>query len=526
MTDGSGGFLLALLTDSFAVRAFIGTLAAAALSILTIRFAPIESPRGRRLLVLAPVITAAVAAVASIGSAFLPTVWVMGAATSTDTVLEMLGDSRTLGAHRGVSVLFVVYAVVATVLLARRGVGVVQVHRFLRRAPRPRRYERPVRTVQRLAAEMGIRTPDIRFVPDCPGGALTAGARQPVIALDPALVAVLDDGELEGLVAHELAHLRRADPITSLLVGAARDAAFFLPGVHLAARWLRREQEESADELAATLTNRPAALASGILKVWQRSDHRVPAAACAASGGVVARRLLPTARLVPAGLTPWPAADGAAVITSRVERLITALPSPSGSRRRVELLVGVVVTILAVVAALLAPSWLSRRHTDLLGFFYLTSEALTTTESPAFATFRALATTGDADDMLGAAGLPAEPVEPSATTHAKQREATAVCPCTPTPSQLALGRSASPAEQGMSWGSHAWERQHQRNQALLQANRRLMLMDGTDQQVGFLTAGRSSREAPENRSASTGGRDGGDRVDGAQALPRGVGAIH
>jgi Zn-dependent protease with chaperone function len=505
VTDGSGGFILALLTDSFAVRAFVGTLAAALLSMLTIRFAPIRSPRGRRMLVLAPVITAIVAAVASVGSAFLPTVWVMGAPGSADTALEMLGQSGTMAPRRDVSVLLAVYLLIASVLLVRRGFGALTVRRMLRQARCPERYERPVRTVQRLSAKLGIRTPEVRFVPRCPGGAFTAGRRRPVVALDPALVATLDDRELEGLVAHELAHLRRADPLTCLAVGITRDAAFFLPGVHLAARWLREEQEESADELAATLTHRPAALASGILKVWQQSQHRAPPTACAAAGASASWRWLP-ARLVPAGLTPWPAVDPAGVIKRRVERLISALPSTSGRRRRTESVIGVVVTVIAVVTALLAPTWLSHRHTDLLGFFYLTNEAPSAAESPAFATFRALApesATSTHDVLSGVAFGDAAAPALGESRQGESRQAlqhdggTAMCPCVATPSQLAAAQSAAPGEGGMSWGSHAWERQRERNEARLQANRRLLLMDSTEQQFGFLTAGRRTRALDE-----------------------------
>ena len=494
MSDGSGGFILALLTDSFAVRAFVGTLAAALLCILTIRFAPIRSPRGRRLLVLAPIITAAVAAAASVGSAFLPTVWVMGTSGTAGTALELLGQSGTMAPRHDVSILLSVYGIVASGLLLRRGAGAFAVQRMLRRARRPERYERPVRVVQRLSADLGIRTPDVRFVQRCPGGAFTSGRRNPVIALDPDLVRTLDDRELEGLVAHELAHLRRADPITCLIVGVTRDAAFFLPGVHLAARWLRQEQEESADELAATLTHRPAALASGILKVWQQSQQGVPATACAAAGASLGWRWIP-ARLVPAGLTPWPAADPASVIKRRVERLISALPSPSGRRRRAESMAGAVVTVVAVVAALLAPTWLSHRHTDLLGIFYLTSQPTSAVESPAFTTFRALTPevpTSAREVLSGLTfGGPSAGSDEAPVPH-NGDNAAAMCPCVPTPGQLAAGTSASPGAGGMTWGTHAWERQQERNQARLQANRRLLLMNGTDQQFGFLTAGRSA----------------------------------
>lgn len=504
MTDGSGGYLLALLTDSFAVRAFIGTLAAVFLSLLAIRLTPVRSPLGRRVLVLAPVVTAAAAAVASVGGQFIPTVLVMSAAerTASGSVVDMLGESRLMTQARSIGVLLAAYVAIATLLLSRRMFGALSVRRMLHRARRPDGYDRTLRMVQRLSASLEIRTPDVRLVTDCPGGAFSSGRLRPVIALDPALVATLDDGELEGLIAHELAHLRRADPLTGLVVGVIRDVAFFLPGVHIAAHWLCMEQEESADELAAAVTHRPAALASGLLKAWQTKRRRIPHGACAASGAGTSVRLLrplqwSAAHLMPAGLAPWPAADGMAILTRRVERLIHALPAISDRRRQVEMWVGVTVTIVAVVAALAAPAWLSRRHADLLGFFYLTTQSSSSAESPAFTTFRALSS--DVETLTGPVGAYGsagtddlyQGHDTGSAPRVIRQEASVACPCVSSPTQLALGQSASPTEAaGSTRGSQAWTLQHLRNRADLQATRRLLLMDNTDQQFGFLTAGR------------------------------------
>ena len=64
VTDGLG---LLLSTQSFAARALIGSLVAAALAAAAVRLGWLKSRRARRGLVLAPIATAVAAAVASAG---------------------------------------------------------------------------------------------------------------------------------------------------------------------------------------------------------------------------------------------------------------------------------------------------------------------------------------------------------------------------------------------------------------------------------------------------------------------------
>lgn len=536
MSDGSGGYLLALLTDSFIVRAMIGTLAALLLALLTIRLVPIRSALARRVLVLAPVVTAAVAAVASVGGQFVPTIMVMngGQVATEGGALEVLGETRQMTEARSVGYLVLLWLVIASVLLSRRVVGAVRVRALLRRAPVAGRGDRSARALRRVAREMVVRPPELRLVSGCPGGAFTVGRRTARIALDPELAASLDDDELRGLLAHELAHVRRGDPLTGLLVGIVRDLAFFLPGIHIAARWLGVEQEHSADELAAESTQRPGALASGLLKAWHSAGadgarSHLPAGACAAAaGGWGHRRRFAQlwqlwserspgqlmAAVVPAGVSPWSSADPLTSITQRIERLIAAAPSVSTGRRRAETVAALAVTVLAALTAVVAPAWFSHRHADLVGFFYLSTAQTVEVESPAMTTFRALAgasppaTVGQVEETSRAAGV-ATPASGDPAASARQ-ESAAACPCIPSPSQLAAAQSASPAERtGTAWGSQGWTLQSLRHQSQLEATRRLLLMDNAQQQVGFLTAGRS---LPGARSSDA---DVADAVNGA-----------
>jgi len=376
-----GGFLFALLGESFAVRALLGSLAAVAVAALALQLAAIRSTGARRLLLLAPVLTAAAAALATAreAAAFLPRLSVPAVDSSAGQLVDFIDDFR-LVELRELDLISIAYAIVVAALLSRRLFGVLAVRRLLRSGCAA---EGPTSSLQgrlqEMAANLGlVRAPRLLLIPDCPGGAFAAGLRRPVVALDPALVDELDTRELEGLLAHELAHLRRHDPLLCAVVGLFRDFTFFLPPVGLAVRWLHSEQEESADEVAARLTARPASLASSILKVWDRAMPASPRIACAAVG--VRLRLADGGSF---GRTQSPLAVHQ-VITRRVERLIAGHRDVPRRRRQLELAFASAVVAVATAAAIAVPEDVA------LGFVYLPEVPETVNESEVFATFHYL----------------------------------------------------------------------------------------------------------------------------------------
>jgi len=443
-TAGSGGLVLQLLTESFAVRALLGSLAAAGIALVAVRADLLTSTRGRRLLVLTPVLTAAAAGVATAWDAgtYLPQLWVTtNDAASGYPLLDLIEELRGVTLSRPLDLLVVAYGTVVVVLLSRRLLGALAVQRVLRRGVPPTGNGRRVQAAVRpLSARMGLAVPRVVLVPGCPGGAFAHGSVRPTVAVDPALVDALDDRELEGLVAHELAHLRRNDPLLCLAVGVFRDATFFLPTVAVGSRWLHREQEESADEIASRVTTRPASLASAILEVWDRTAGSGPRVACAAVGGGGARLAL-------AGGGGRMASSArrrdlrrpAAVVTRRVERLIAGQPAVSRGRRDAEVVFAVVVVAVGVAAGMVVPGWVAANGANALAFGYFPPRPEVEEETMAFSTFRQLTRTTPepARAARGDARLAAATTAPSAG---------AGCPCVETQAQLRSGAVASMPE--------------------------------------------------------------------------------
>lgn len=439
--EGTSGFLLALLTESFAFRALLGSLAALLLAAGLVACGAVRSPRGRRLCTLTPALAAIVAAGASIGEAFLPQLWVPGALGST--ALDVFGDPVPIAVGRGADVILIAYVAVVTVLLGRRALGVVAARRIIARATDVDAHHPLRRSVTLAAASMGVGDVRAVLVERCPGGAFTTGIWRPVVAADPALLASLDHRELEGLVAHEVAHIRRRDLLVSSIVGVLRDLTFFVPPLHLAGRWLAREQEESADAVASTHTGRPAALASGILKAFAAPAPRrmLPAAACTA---------VPVALNRPGLVLRRRPGRAMRAVTTRVERLIAGVPTVTALRRTVEGGLAVAVLAAGAITAIVVPSWMvSELGAGGLVFANLGNERAASSDSAAFSTFRALSAQ-PAVTQTSATGaiVSADPAH----------QAVGGCPCVESQSELSTRVRTATALPAVRWGDRpTWD---------------------------------------------------------------------
>jgi len=167
--------------------------------------------------------------------------------------------------------------------------------------------------VERLTGRAGIPMPKIYVLPTESPNAFATG-RNPQhasVAVTHGILALLNDDELEGVLAHELSHVRNRDILTSSIAATLAGAitllarmAFWFGGVErrrnggmigailmlllapLAAMliqlWVSRTREFEADASGAHLTGNPYALASALEKISGVSK-RVPLAASASN---------------------------------------------------------------------------------------------------------------------------------------------------------------------------------------------------------------------------------------------------
>lgn len=321
------GVLFSLPMESIAVRVIVASVIAVTLARLLLR-SGLQVPRNRALTAMIP--TAALAAVVSLywSSLKLPSLMV-----AVDTVNALPVPVRNTYLHfvpLASSLLVGSWALVASI---RVGLRVRRIRATRRDTLAAFEHQtiasgRVRRIVARVADRMGVLPPPAASVPGCPGGATLVGVRSPLLVVDDDLAAAMDEHELEGVIAHELAHLKRRDNLMAAAIGFTRDLAFFVPGGRWALKQLHAEREVAADILAVRYTRRPGALAAGLLKVI---ETRQPAAGCAA--------FMPTGTLV-----------------DRVQWLVGDRPNPTRMRGGVELTLVATALTAAVAAAVQLPS--------------------------------------------------------------------------------------------------------------------------------------------------------------------------
>jgi beta-lactamase regulating signal transducer with metallopeptidase domain/beta-lactamase class D len=126
------------------------------------------------------------------------------------------------------------------------------------------------------------------------------GWLRPVILLPAATLAGLTAEQLEAVLAHELAHIRRHDYLINLLQSVAETLLFYHPAVWWVSRQIRLEREHVCDDLAVGVCADAVTYARALTKI-ERLRAKEPRLAVAATGGELRRRIL---RLVEAEPNP------------------------------------------------------------------------------------------------------------------------------------------------------------------------------------------------------------------------------
>lgn len=204
--------------------------------------------------------------------------------------------------------------VFSSVMLLRRVAGTLLVHRLIRRC-RPLAPEDAwvVGAVVRLARRAGLKqVPAVLLLPEGVSGAFAVGARRGKILLSFDLLSSLDYDELEGVLAHEIAHLEARDVPLLFTGGLLRDMVAWNPLAHVALRRLTTDRELEADRRAAALTGAPLAVASGLLKLCKlvqtpRKHRYAAAAAFLRPEGRVKKRVSNLLAIADGAVSPLPA---------------------------------------------------------------------------------------------------------------------------------------------------------------------------------------------------------------------------
>jgi Zn-dependent protease with chaperone function len=158
---------------------------------------------------------------------------------------------------------------ISAFMLMRRLAGRIMLARVLRRCV-PLQGEDSARVekmVAVLSATARVRRIEVLVLPGWACGAFAVGGRRARILISADLLESLTDDELEAVLAHEIAHVAAHDMQVVAFAGVLRDMTAWNPLSHVALKRLLRDRELEADRWAASMTGKPLAVASSLIKM-------------------------------------------------------------------------------------------------------------------------------------------------------------------------------------------------------------------------------------------------------------------
>ena len=242
---------------------------------------------------------------------------------ATSTVLAAQPSPTTFPAHlaqlcdEAMPCLLALWSAGVLLFLARLNLGLLAARRIRSAATQPAPTSL-VHTFQTLTHRLEITRPVQLLTSALVEVPTVIGWLRPAVLLPIGCLTGLSSLQIEAILAHELAHIRRHDYLVSVFQSLVEAVLFYHPAVWWISRQLRRERELCCDDLAVHLTGDRLAYARA-LTFLETSRAALPAPALAATGGVLTMRIR---RLL--GIQPNPAASQLAALTLLAVVVLTA----------------------------------------------------------------------------------------------------------------------------------------------------------------------------------------------------------
>ena len=175
------------------------------------------------------------------------------------------------------------------VMSARLAGGWFYVRRLKVRKTRPVN-PRWQRLLEGVASRMGVNAAVRLLESTCAKAPMVIGALRPVILVPASALTGLPVTQLEAVLAHELAHIRRYDYLVNLLQTMVETLLFYHPAVWWISRQIRSERENSCDDWAVTVCGNASTYAVALTDM-EEARRNSPSLSVAASGGRLVDRI-------------------------------------------------------------------------------------------------------------------------------------------------------------------------------------------------------------------------------------------
>lgn len=128
---------------------------------------------------------------------------------------------------------------------------------------------------RRISNALGLRRPVLLRVSSAIAGPVTVGALRALVLLPLSAATSLSPDQLEVVLAHELAHVRRADFFWNLVQTLVETLFFFHPAVWWLGSRIRHERELCCDDMALTVCPNPVVYANALFELEQQRSRQL-----------------------------------------------------------------------------------------------------------------------------------------------------------------------------------------------------------------------------------------------------------
>lgn len=129
--------------------------------------------------------------------------------------------------------------------------------------------------VKKHAELLGIKRSVLLHISNIASSPLTIGFWKPVILIPVASIAQLTTQQLEAVILHELAHIRRNDYLVNILLQLAEITLFFNPFMRLLLKQARLERENCCDDYVLQFQYNAAEYAKALLTIEKHSEENL-----------------------------------------------------------------------------------------------------------------------------------------------------------------------------------------------------------------------------------------------------------
>jgi len=150
--------------------------------------------------------------------------------------------------------------------------------------------ESVIGVVTRLTKIMGVQRKVRALTSSMVESPSVVGWLRPVILLPPATLMGLTSLQLEAIIAHEIAHIRRYDYLVNMVQMLVETLLFYHPAVWWTSKRMRLERELCCDDLAVRFCGNPLRYAKALTRL-ERLRLRTPNVVMASTGGPLLYRI-------------------------------------------------------------------------------------------------------------------------------------------------------------------------------------------------------------------------------------------